>query len=360
MSDSHTVTWQRKNYTLTPHREGWRLRSRARGNRIDLVFPSCSITSAKRQAREHFEGEQKILARGDKATLEEVLAVYRQMPKKAGEKAAYINECRLRAVIRTTLKRELRDVTVSEIGPQLWLDYMASKLGGKIDLARRRPGNAAVNSAVRCAASIFIERLRPGYRALGVIVPDDATNIQWLPTMQIPKPSVRPELLEIWGAMNKGAMYWTIGLARFAGLRRHEVSACSRSWIVEDKTGVYVEMRDRPEEGFTHKTGEVYRARVTSPAFAAELLARPTGLIVQETAPGMTRDYWFRYYPPEWLKPFTGTAYKPLHRLRSLYADEVKKLTADAVAAHQAGVKAASFALGHTNTDTTEKAYLTA
>lgn len=357
MSDSHSITWQRKTYTLSPHREGWRLRSRARGNRLDLVFPSCSITSAKRQAKEHFEGEQRILARGDKATLEEVLAVYRQMPKKAGEKAAYINECRLTAVVRKTLGRPLKDVIVSEVGPKLWLDFMALKLGGKIDLAKRRPGNAAINSAVRCASSIFIERLRPGFLALGIIIPSDATNIQWLPIMQKPQPPVRPELLEIWGAMNKDAMYWTIGLARFAGLRRHEISGCARSWIVEDKGEVYVELRDRPEEDFTHKTGEMYRARITNPAFAAELLARPAGPIVQETAPGMTRDYWFRYYPAEWLKPFTGTAYKPLHRMRGLYADEVKTLTTKAQVAEQSGLEAARDALGHTNVRTT-KGYL--
>jgi len=358
MSDSHSILWQRKTYTLTPHREGWRLRSRARGNRIDLVFPSCSITSAKRQAREHFEGEQKILARGDKATLEEVLAVYRQMPKKAGEKAAYINECRLRAVIRTTLKRELRDVTVSEIRPQLWLDYMASKLGGKIDLARRRPGNAAVNSAVRCAASIFIERLRPGYRALGVIVPDDATNIQWLPTMQLPRPrsilSLAPPVF-----FPDDQTRLAVGLARYAGLRQQEACACRRGWIVETATGVFVEMRDRPEEGWESKTGQIYRSLIINDAFAAELLAMPPGFIVS-TPPGMEREYWFKHYPQEWLKPFTGSAIKPLHRLRGLYADDVKRITEDAVAAHLAGVKAASQALGHTSTATTEKSYLTA
>ncbi|CAB4163312.1 hypothetical protein UFOVP813_13 [uncultured Caudovirales phage] len=358
MNDSHTVTWQRKIYRLTPHKAGWRIRSRSRGNLLDLTFPSCSITSAKRQAMEHFEGEQRILSRGDKATLEEVIAVYRQMPKKAGEAAAYINECRLRAIIRLTLKRELRDVIVSEVTPKLWLDFMALKLGGKIDLARRRPGNAAINSAVRCASSIFIDRLRPGFAALGVTIPADATNIQWLPVMQRPQPEARPELVEIWGAMEKGPLYWTIGLARFAGLRRHEIAACRRTWIVEDASGVYVELRDRPEEDFTHKTGEMYRARITCQTFAAELLALPKGQVVRDTPAGMTRDYWFRYYPQEWLEPFTGTARKRLHRLRGLYADDVKRLTQDAVTAHLAGIKAASANLGHTNTQTTQRSYL--
>lgn len=60
------------------------------------------------------------------------------------------------------------------------------------------------------------------------------------------------------------------------------------------------------------------------------------------------------------MKKFTGTAKMPLHRLRGLYADDVKKLTEDATAAHLAGVKAAADALGHTNTQTTVQSYLSA
>lgn len=70
------------------------------------------------------------------------------------------------------------------------------------------------------------------------------------------------------------------------------------------------------------------------------------------------RYRWFERVPQEWLRKFTGTAKKPLHRLRGLYADEVAKLTQDAVAARLAGVKAASQALGHTNTATTQNSYL--
>ena len=357
MNAARSVVWNRKAYTLTPHAGGWRLRSRARGARIDLVFPSCSITAAKRQALAHFEGETKVLAKGDKATLEEVIAIYKQMPKKAGSKAAYINECRLRAVVRLARGRELSQVIVSEVTPQLWLDFMAKKLGGRIDLATRRPGNAAINSAVRCAASIFIERLRPGYRSLGVIVPQDATNIQWLQTMKLPKPKALASFVSPPIDHGSKAMRRTVGLARFAGMRQQEISACGRSWIVEDKTGVYVEMRDRPEEGWTSKTGEIYRSLIVNDSFAAELLALPEGPII-ETPSGMSREHWFKHYPQEWLKPFTGTAKKPLHRLRGLYADDVKRITEQAVAAHLAGVKAASEALGHTGTAVTQASYL--
>lgn len=353
----HTIAFAGKTYRLTPYRDGYRIRSRARGNRLDLAFPGCSLTAAKRHALTHFEGLTKVLAKGDKATLEEVIAIYKQMPKKAGPAAAYINECRLRAIVRLARGRELSQIIVSEITPQLWLDYMAKKLGGRIDLATRRPGNAAINSAVRCAASIFIERLRPGYRALGVIVPVDATNIQWLPTMQLPRPTALASYVAPPVDHGSTAMRLTIGLARFAGMRQQEISACHRSWIVEDDTGVYVELRDRPDEGWTSKTGAMYRSLIVNDDFAAELLELKKGPIVK-TPDGMSREHWFKHYPQEWLKPFTGDARKPLHRLRGLYADEVKRITADAIAAHLAGVKAASQALGHTNTRTTERSYL--
>jgi hypothetical protein len=53
------------------------------------------------------------------------------------------------------------------------------------------------------------------------------------------------------------------------------------------------------------------------------------------------------------------TARKPLHRLRGLYADEVAKITVDAVTARLAAIKAAQEALGHTTSKTTEGHYLT-
>ena len=119
---------------------------------------------------------------------------------------------------------------------------------------------------------------------------------------------------------------------------------------------MYIDLRDRPEEGWLSKTGEQYRALVINETFAGELLALPDGPIVR--IEGRTsRAHWFRFYPQEWLEPFVKDR-KRLHRLRGLYADDVAALTRDAVAAHLAGVKAASEALGHTNTQTTERSYL--
>jgi hypothetical protein len=63
--------------------------------------------------------------------------------------------------------------------------------------------------------------------------------------------------------------------------------------------------------------------------------------------------------PQAWARPFVGDVIKPLHRLRGAYADAVAALTADAVTARLAGVKAAQEALGHTTSETTERHYLT-
>jgi hypothetical protein len=284
--------------------------------------------------------------------------VYTALPKRSGAKASYNNLTRLRSIVRTVHGKPLARVPVSHIGPRLWADFMAKRQGGQLDLSTRRAENAAINAAVRCASSIFIPRLRPLYREAGIIIPDDAKVIQWLPEMRRPRPKADDAaMVKAWLALPRGPLFWTAGLARFAGLRREEISACRREWISEDETGVFVEMHDRPEYGWLTKTGEVYRARIMRPDFAAALLALPPGPIV-EIGSQCSRSHWFEHKPQEWLKAFTGAARKPLHRLRGLYADDVKRTTEEAVKAHLAGIREASKNLGHTNTATTERSYL--
>ena len=364
-----TVTWQQRSYTLTPHRDGWRIRSRQRGNEIDWQFPACSASKARELALARFDEAAPTRVSRGVATLEDVVKAYAEIPKRAGEVSAYNNVTRLRAVVKLATGKSLERVLVTAVGPGLWNAFFAAKLGGKLDLATRRPGNAASNSAVRSASSIFIPRLRPLYKERGIEIPDDATSIQWLPEMKVVKAEAKINDLEIaWSKIKDGPLLFTIGLARYAGLRQQEISACRRNWIVQDGSAVFVEMRDRPEERFLSKTGEIYRALVTHEGFAAALLSRGEGCIVDVplySTPGAesrnittNRLHWFQHYPQQFLRPFMGGDRKPLHRLRGIYADEVKRLTQDAVAAHLAGVKAASQALGHTNTQTTERSYL--
>lgn len=353
------VTWSQRTYTLTPFRDGWRIRSRQKGNEFDWHFPACSASKARELSLERFQEAAPVRVARGVASLEDVVKVYAELPKRAGEVSAYNNATRLRSVVRTAVNKDLGRVLVTAVGPSLWNAFFSAKLGGKLDLATRRPGNAAVNSAVRSAAAIFIERLRPLYKEQGIEIPADATLIQWLPEMKQPKAAVNFKDLEFaWSQIQGSPLFFVIGLARFAGLRQQEISACRRNWIVEEGGAVYVELRDRPDEGFLSKTGEIYRALVTHAAFAQELLSCPPGEIVRLTPLEGARYRWFERAPQAWLKRFTGGAKKPLHRLRGLYADEVAKLTQDAVAARLAGVKAASVALGHTNTATTERSYL--
>ena len=363
-----TVTWNHRDYALTPFRDGWRIRSRARGNEFDWQFPACSVGKARELALARFEESSPGKVSRGVATLEEVVKAYLELPKRASAVSAYNNVTRLRAVVKLATGKALDRVLVTDVG-RLWNAFFAAKLGGRLDLATRRPGNTALNSAVRSASSIFIPRLRPLYKERGIIIPDDATLIQWLPEMKLVKAQVNGDDLErAWSRIQGSPLYFAIGLARFAGLRQQEISACRRNWIVEYNGAVYIEMRDRPEERFLSKTGEIYRALVTHAGFAAALLARGEGRIVDVplySTPGAmeknittNRGHWFQTYPQAWLKPFTGRERKPLHRLRGLYADEVARLEQDAVAARLAGVKAASQALGHTSTRTTEESYL--
>lgn len=378
MADDRVIIWNFVRYTLTPFRDGWRIRSRRIGNEIDWQFPACGIGTAKELALARFQSTAPVLVKAD-ATLQDVVDSYLKMPKRSGAKASYNNTTRLAAIVRLALGKELNRVFATEVGPTLWAAFMAAKLpDGKLDLSTRRAGNAAINSAVCSAVAIFTKKLRPKYLEQGIEIPEDASMVEWLPEMKLPKPPADDTAMQkAWKALrsskvspatdtetqknerdHKRAMYDTIGLARFAGLRKTEIAHCQRHWIIVKNGSAYIDVRDRPEEGYLHKTGESYKAIIIHPAFASELLMRPKGLIVRMPPRIRSREEWFERKPQAWVKPFTGKAKKPLHRLRSLYAEDVKTLTENAMAASQAGIKAASEALGHTSTRTTTESYL--
>lgn len=353
--------WKGRKYALMPYLNGFRIRSRARGDEIDWKFTHMSADKAGREALKKFEERAEgVRPKRGTPTLEDLIAAYKEIPKRAGQAAEKQNIYCLRSVVRTALGKTLDKAFPQQIGPDLWAEFQKARLDGRLDYSTRRPGNAAINSTVRCAKSIFIPQLIADYAKKGIEIPANATVIKWLPEMALPKPkALGAALLAKWLSLPTGdPMRDAIGLGRFAGLRREEASACRRDWIVEDRGAVYVEMRDRPDQGFLTKTGEMYRALVVNDEFATELLAKPAGHIVTMPKRIRSRDEWFERKPQAWLKPFVGGAKKPFHRLRSLYADEVAEFTEEAVAARQAGIKAASKNLGHTNTATTKKSYL--
>lgn len=335
---------------------GWRIRSRSEHLKIDQILGHGPESWARKKAREVLESGEHKKAPKSKGLLSELVTAYEGMPKRAGKAASKIAVYRLKSCVRLVLARELKDVKVSEINASFWLNYIAKRQGLEVaDISTRRVENTAINAAMRCAASIFIPRLRPAFLTAGITIAPDATVIQWLPTIRGDKPAVM-DMETAWRAMDeRGPLWLAVGLARFAGLRRDEVEHATAAWVQVDGDATYIVLQDRPTEGWLSKTGRKYRALVIDVELATVLRSCPAGYIVQPAA--VDRSKWFAQAPQAWMRKYT-TARQPLHRLRGLYADAVARLTSDAITARLAGVKAASEALGHTSTKTTENHYL--
>ena len=328
----------------------WRLRSRTKTHSIEFGTGTSDLLEAKRVAKNHLEETAAKRRSKGSETVEDATKLYLEMPKRCSPIAAEHNVGRLKRMIALTWGKTLAQVKLSEIGPKLWKEFMAKKQGGKLDLSTRRVENAAINSAVRQACSIFIPALRPIYAEHKMIVPEDATVVQWLPMIKAPPPTADIDNMD--SSIEELAtialdMYLCLGLARWAGLRRAEIKACRREWLQEDRGQLFVHLHDRPEEGYLTKTGAIYRAMVINLDFAKTLLSIPKGMLIVN--PSTTdRDGWFEREPQNWLRPYTGKAKKPLHRLRGLYADDVRRITEEAIHARSAAIKAASQNLGHT------------
>lgn len=339
----------------------WRMRSRSKSHAVDVGLGTTNLSAAKIIAKAALENRPEKHRRGAK-TLEDLAKFYQsQAPRRCNDTTAANNIGRLRTVVRTALKKELANVRDSELTCSLWPAFVAVKHNGKADFATRRPENEAINAAMRTAAALFTERLLPIYKEAGFQLAASVGTVQWLPIMaHSPKPADDEALIEAWEDMEEDdlrrPLWLAIGLARFAGLRRSEIEHARRSWLVERKGRPYIELRDRPEENYLTKTGKPYRALILSDALAEKLKAVPDGEFLVPL-PTHSRHNWFVAEPQAWVAQFTSAPH-PLHRLRGLYADQIKELTEDAVAAHLAGVKAASNALGHTNTKTTVNHYL--
>lgn len=362
------VLFEGRRYPLSLEGRGWRLRSRSAKWPVDVLLGYGSRKWAEAEAKKRLREGALTKAKPCLGTLEELITAYKSMPKRAGVAAAAVAECRLRSCVRLVTGRELDAVKVSEINAAFWLRYTALRQGLQVaDLSTRRVDGTAINAAMRQAASIFIPRLRPAFAALGFEIAPDASVIQWLPTIRTEKPNVGRNLIDDWRSLNcnvgrnsndargRTALWLAIGLARFAGLRRDEIEHATAAWIQADGAATYIQLRDRPEEGWLSKTGRRYRALVIEPELAQVLRACPPGYIVQP--PAEDRRRWFVREPQQWLKAYTD-ARQPLHRQRGLYADDVARLTADAITARLEGVRAASEALGHTSTATTTRHYL--
>ena len=407
------VTFDGRAWPLIMEPGGWRLRSRSKTRNVSFRTGTTNLAEAQRRAKDWLarRAESPIHSRKGGGSLEALAAIYRAVPKRTKPVVGTNNISRLRTVCRVALNRELADVTCREVGPELWQRYQIAALAPlPFDLTTRRRENIAINAAVRAARCLFLASLLPHYRAAGLDARPDAGNAVILPVPYVPPSDVDDAaLVQAWSVLassrksveigpDQNLRLWlAIGLARFAGLRREEIARLRGTWIEERGGSVRIVLRDRPEEQWWTKTGKPYVAQVIEPEVAAWLLeakcsASPCGregalkqntrrspvgakvpsskiapiqsessggYLIPDPPDGGDRARWFSHEPQRWLRAHGVTGGKPLHRLRGLYADHIATLTADAVTARLAGVKAAQNALGHTTRSTTEAHYLT-
>lgn len=353
-----------RSYRLSWENGEWRLRVRRKGENISFRTGCHRLPEAKTAAREYLTRRSQTPMHSKKGggTLAALTAIYTATPKRTKATVAADNISRLRSICRFTVGRDTDAVTCLEISPDFWQQYQRKALAGAghdFDLTTRRRENIRINAGVRAARCLFLPALLPHYRAAGLDVRPDAGSAVMLPEPYLPPSDVDDAAITAaWRELPRGALWATVGLARFAGLRREEIAAARPEWLDASGSAVSVVMRDRPEERWWTKTGRPYRAQVIDAELAEWLQARPDGWLVSDPPDGSDRSRWFEREPQRWLRQWIPTG-KPLHRLRGLYADAVAALTSDAVAARLAGLKAASQALGHTTTATTEKHYTT-
>lgn len=355
---------------------------RRRDVRVSESLGTPDLTEAKAEAARRYSGkaEARERMRGGGATLTEILAAYREMPKRCSERTAEANAQRLLKIVQVAWERKPEDVRASDLNERLWEDYAAARQrkGLKLrslDISTRRAENRGINAAMRMAVSVFHEGLERYYERADINLDFEAARrVPWLPVIA---PKVQPlaheslEMLDRSLAAIKDTdrpLWRAVMIARHAGLRSKEINAARKSWLVHNKAGTLCfEIRDRPEEGFMHKTGEEYRAPILSTELMQDLLACPDDgplvpvlPVVDAERDRLTRDHFFRKTCNNWLRAHgIARPHKGMHRLRALYAETLRDLTANLRLANDAGTEAAQEALGHTSDKTTKNHYLT-
>ncbi len=350
------IRWEGRSIPLIRERSGWRLRSRSKDFQVDINLGTDSLVEAKKIAKEKLlclpqQGERA------KGTLQQAADLYLAAPKRVSADVARRNVTRLKTVVKATWGKSLDQVRIAELN-SLWPAYVATRQElPRPDYATRRPVNRGINSAMNQAAAVFLRVLRPSYRAAGLVVPDDATSIIYAAEAALERSEVDDaRLIEEWRKLRDSEtdLWLAVGLARFAGLRQAEIAACRGKWIEVKGAATYVHLKDRFPD-YLHKTGRAYLALILDPGLAEYVAA------MDKEAPIVKKGSstkWMTREPQAWLKQFTGEGDAPLHRMRGLYADQIKRETEDAILARQAGIKEASKNLGHTTTKTTTDHYL--
>lgn len=356
-----TIVWEGRPIPMLLEPRGWRARKRSAALSVDVTAPTRDLALAKKLIRDELDRRKAAppTARRSKpvGTLRALCDAYLAAPKRCSAAVAEANVARLATIVRATWGKELAEAPLADL-PGLWPAYVAKRQGLQVpDYNTRRACNAGINSAMRLARSILIDSLRPAYAAAGIVLPPESANVMWTAELHSVRPAASDaDMISAWRALPvASSLWWVIGLARFAGLRRSEILAARGKWMVERGGLMSVELRDRPEDGYWTKTGRPYSALVMDPDLASALSGlAPDAMVLAEPEAGR----WIEREPQEWLKAYVGAARLPLHRLRGLYADHVRQETEQAILARQAAIKAASLALGHSSTAVTEKSYL--
>jgi integrase len=360
-----TIQWKGVNIPIFQDANGmWRIRSRTKYLCVDVSLGTRSEQVARAKAKVVLDGgAAKPPVFASKSPAERLVELYLSTPKRTSNVVAESNVARFRRIVEVAHGVELSDFAIGRIEPGLWTSYQKVRLaeiGLELDYSRRIRVNISINAAVRAARCLFLRRIRPVYAAAGLNLPEDADVVTWLPEPVLSKPEANDSgLIEAWAGMERDALWWAIGLARFAGLRRSEILHCRGDWVRTDRNGgVVIDLCDRPEQNWQTKTGVPYSAPVIDAGFAAALKEIGPGEYVVN--PGVSdRTRWIEREPQAWCRKWVGTVViKPLHRLRALYAVDMEARTRDAVMAALAGTEAARAALGHTSAAVTKRHYL--
>jgi hypothetical protein len=357
------VTFEGVNYPLVLELgKGWRMRSRSIHRRVDYFTGTLNKAVARRLCLAHLAELKTGKPRPTTRTLEDVVACYHTMAKRAGMATEKLNIRSLRQVVQAVTGKDLRHYYLHDLGPDLWAKYQAIKQGlPRVDLSIRRAAHTSINTTVRAAVSMFIPKLRPGYERAGLTIPTNTCSVQWLQTLKRRPAGFREaEMLDAWaGLTDQRALWFAVALARFAGLRKEEIGGCRGGWLVRHDGVWCLEIRDRESEGWYTKTGAHYFAMITHPALIEALQAVPPDDLVIGAISNRTN--WLDRGPQQWLRPFMGTReeiYRPLHRLRAAYLASIQREAL--IEMQQAATRKASAQAGHTQTTTTSRHYLPA
>lgn len=373
--NTETITVRGREFQLIKDKKSgrWRIRKRTGEVTVDKTTGCTDLAEAKKWARVYADkalnNAYRLVTGGH--TLEEVVEAYLSFPKVVRDYVAEANVARLRTVVREALGKELEEVPARSITYRLWEDYAATRHGGKLDLSTPRRENIGITAALRSACSIFAKKLDHRYEEAGIRL--DFANLRRVPSLPVLAATREPlpdgllaELTEAWKQLRfeNPAMYVAIGLALHAGLRASEIRAAQRHWIAQQDMNVRIVLRDRPDEGFRTKGGTKadswLSGLVLDFEFAAYLLGLPPGpLVVPHVA---SHDWFYDGICNKWVRQFIPRSMdgKGMHRLRSIYADNVKSRFEAQILARQAGIDAARIALNHGSAAVTLQHYLTA